>query len=145
MWDGRFTLEDRKHAYGSLLNTLFLVVPVISTTFASVWLGCPLVVHRRCIEPIFSMSNDIAYSGRMFCKTVPPSADKRFLFEQSVWFDAPGAEIGGKNHTVTAQIDPAARLMKTAGPSIPFRGKKPMRFCWCWAVTGGKGWGPRVG
>ena len=29
------------------------------------WLGMPLVVHRRCDEPMFSMCNDMAYSGRM--------------------------------------------------------------------------------
>lgn len=36
MWDGRFTIENRRLSYGTLLNTLFFVVPVISTTFASV-------------------------------------------------------------------------------------------------------------
>ncbi|MDT7510718.1 AAA domain-containing protein [Bifidobacterium sp. H6bp9] len=29
------------------------------------WLGMPLVVHRRCDEPMFSICNDMAYSGRM--------------------------------------------------------------------------------
>ncbi|MFQ9873396.1 hypothetical protein [Waltera sp.] len=31
--------------------------------------GCPLVVHRRCIEPMFSISNMISYDNRMFNKT----------------------------------------------------------------------------
>lgn len=213
MWDGRFTLGDRELSYGSLLNTLFFVVPVISTTFASIqsflegvqpgelgilvvdesgqatpqsalgalwrtrkaiivgdplqvepimttplelckrfaddndlptiyripelsvqmladaqnpyggvqqmsdeplWLGCPLVVHRRCIDPIFSMSNHVAYCGRMFCKTAPPSTDAQFLLERSVWFDIPGTEVGGKNHTVPGQIDLVARLLEKA-------------------------------
>ena len=213
MWDGLFTKEDRNIAYGSLLNTLFLVIPVISTTFASVqnfldgvqpgelgmlvidesgqatpqsalgalwrtqsaivvgdplqvepimttpielckrfaddnalpsiyripelsvqmladaqnpfggmrevdgsplWLGCPLVVHRRCIEPMFSMSNQVAYEGRMFCKTDPPSVDKRFLLEQSTWFDVNGDEVGNKNHTVPRQIEYVTSLMEKA-------------------------------
>ena len=214
MWDGRFTLADRELSYGSLLNTLFFVIPVISTTFASVhsflegiqagelgilvvdesgqatpqsalgalwrtrkaiivgdplqvepimttplelckrfaeennlpnkyripelsvqmladaqnpyggiqqiggdepmWLGCPLVVHRRCIEPIFSMSNNVAYCGRMFCKTAPPPTDGQFLLEKSIWFDVSDAEIGGKNHTVPAQIDLVAYLIDKA-------------------------------
>lgn len=29
------------------------------------WVGCPLRVHRRCDEPIFSISNSIAYGGLM--------------------------------------------------------------------------------
>ena len=36
MWDGEFNAEDRQAAYGSLLNTLQLIIPVISTSFASV-------------------------------------------------------------------------------------------------------------
>ena len=213
MWDGKFSMEDREAAYGSLLNTLFFVVPVVSNTFASVqsflegvqpgelgtlvideagqatpqsalgalwrtqkaivvgdplqvepimttplelckrfakdndllpiyrvpelsvqmladarnpygglremngeslWLGCPLVVHRRCIEPMFTMSNRIAYNGRMFSKTRPPSPETRHLLEKSIWFDVAGNEIGGKNHTVPGQIDLAARLMDKA-------------------------------
>ncbi|MCL2102110.1 MAG: AAA domain-containing protein, partial [Fibromonadales bacterium] len=213
MWEDKFTLKDREMAYGCLLNTLFFVVPVISTTFASVrsfldgiqpddlgilvvdesgqatpqsalgaiwrtqkaivvgdplqvepimttpielyqrfaddndlpsayripelsvqmladaqnpyggareinghqlWLGCPLVVHRRCIEPMFSMSNQIAYSGRMFYKTASPKSETRFLLDKSVWFDVPGKEIGSKNHTVPGQIDLVASLLTKA-------------------------------
>ena len=212
MWEGRFGDEDRKNSYGCLLNTLFYVVPVISTTFASVqtflddvkpgelgilvvdeagqatpqsalgaiwrtqkaivvgdplqvepilttplelrkrfaedynlpteyripelsvqmladaqnpyggqrdigsekiWLGCPLVVHRRCIEPMFAISNRVAYEDRMFCKTQPPSSDKRFMLEKSTWFDVSGEEVGNKNHTVNNQIDLLETLLKT--------------------------------
>ncbi|MCL2842207.1 MAG: hypothetical protein FWE28_01905 [Oscillospiraceae bacterium] len=190
MWDNKFTPQDRELAYGSLLNTLFFLVPVISTTFASIgsflegvqpgelgillivdeagqatpqsalgafwrtqkaivvgdplqvepimttplelcrrfaadndlpvsyripelsvqvladaqnpyggtqkmdgqqlWLGCPLVVHRRCIEPMFSMSNEVAYNNRMFCKTMPPKSGVHFLLDRSIWFDIAG-------------------------------------------------------
>ncbi|MBW7982585.1 DEAD/DEAH box helicase [Enterobacillus tribolii] len=30
-----------------------------------IWIGIPLWVHRRCIEPMFSLANQIAYEGRM--------------------------------------------------------------------------------
>lgn len=29
------------------------------------WIGIPLWVHRRCIEPMFSISNTLAYDGKM--------------------------------------------------------------------------------
>lgn len=29
------------------------------------WIGIPLWVHRRCIEPMFSISNELAYEGNM--------------------------------------------------------------------------------
>ncbi|MDR2590653.1 MAG: hypothetical protein LBC71_06685 [Oscillospiraceae bacterium] len=213
MWDGKFTLEDRETAYGSLLNTLFFIIPVISTTFASVstflegvqmnelgllvvdeagqatpqsalgalwrtqkavivgdplqvepimttpvelrkrfaddymiptdyrvpelsvqiladaqncygglreindkqlWLGCPLVTHRRCIEPMFSISNSVAYERRMFCKTLPPLSSNRFLLDKSTWFDVSGEEVGNKNHTVQDQIELVGNLITCA-------------------------------
>lgn len=36
LWDGKYTNEDSVNSYGELLNTLLLVIPVVSTTFASV-------------------------------------------------------------------------------------------------------------
>ncbi len=213
VWDGRFSVQDREKAYGSLLNTLFFVVPVISTTFASVqnflsgvqpgelgilvvdesgqatpqsalgalwrtqkaivvgdplqvepivttplelckrfaednalpsmykipelsvqmladarnpyggartingeqlWLGCPLVIHRRCIDPMFTMSNRVAYNGRMFCKTSSPSSNTAFILNKSVWFDVMGEEIGSKNHTVPSQVDWVVTLLEKA-------------------------------
>lgn len=213
MWDGKFTDKaDRSAAYADLLNTLLLIVPVISTTFASVqsfldgvqaeelgllvvdesgqatpqsalgalwrtrraivvgdplqvepivtipaelrkrfadeneipepyrapdlsvqiladrrnryggirvmngeelWLGCPLVVHRRCLDPMFSISNEVAYNGRMFRKTAEPSG-KRFLLPKSVWLDVKGAERGNKNHAVPEQVNVAAKLVGQA-------------------------------
>ncbi|MDA2328235.1 AAA domain-containing protein [Bacillus cereus] len=29
------------------------------------WIGMPLWVHRRCLEPMFSMANELAYGGKM--------------------------------------------------------------------------------
>lgn len=29
------------------------------------WLGAPLIVHRRCLNPMFAISNAIAYEGKM--------------------------------------------------------------------------------
>ncbi|MEN6471470.1 MAG: AAA domain-containing protein [Clostridiaceae bacterium] len=213
MWDGKFTTEDCKAAYGHLFNTLLLVIPVVSTTFASVqsflegiqpeeigllvvdeagqatpqsvlgalwrtkkaiivgdplqvepivtipnelrkrfadennipsmyrvpelsvqvladqlnsyggirnleeeklWLGCPLVVHRRCLNPMFRISNEVAYNGRMFSKTALPDREKQFLLEQSVWFDVKGVEKGNKNHVVQQQLDIVITLVEKA-------------------------------
>ncbi len=29
------------------------------------WVGCPLIVHRRCISPMYDISNEISYNGIM--------------------------------------------------------------------------------
>lgn len=209
LWDGKYTNEDCENSYGELLNTLLLVIPVVSTTFASVesflsniqqeelglliideagqatpqsalgalwrtqraiivgdplqvepvltvpkelvkrfadeynipeyyrtpevsvqmladqtneyggyrningeqiWLGCPLVVHRRCVNPMFEISNEIAYENRMFLKSLLPKESDTFIFEHSIWFDIRGRENGNKDHTVKNQIDFAEKI-----------------------------------
>lgn len=213
VWDGKFTSQQREVIYGSLLNTLFFVIPVISTTFASVqtflegiqkeelglliideagqatpqsavgaiwrtkraivvgdplqvepistvpkelckrfadqyhisglyrsqelsvqvladeqnayggwrnvsgekiWLGCPLVVHRRCVQPMFQISNEIAYNGRMIYQSAEPNPEKPFLMNRSKWYQVVGKEKGGKNHTVPEQIDLTVKLVTAA-------------------------------
>ncbi len=213
LWDGKLMKSDCEVVYGDLLNTLLLVVPVVSTTFASVqtflegiqaeelgilvvdeagqatpqsalgaiwrtqksiivgdplqvepivtipaellkrladknvmppiyrlpelsvqmladqlnpyggirnvngvnlWLGCPLVVHRRCLDPMFQISNEVAYNERMFIKTKEPDSKTKFLLSRSVWLDIKGTEKGNKNHTVAQQIDVVTKLISEA-------------------------------
>jgi len=213
MWDGKFTASDCEVSYGALLNTLLLVIPVVSTTFASVqsflegvqaeelgvlivdesgqatpqsalgalwrtqkaiivgdplqvepiinipselqkrfadeneippayrlselsvqmladqlnlyggirdrdgeklWLGCPLIIHRRCLNPMFQISNEVAYNGRMFTKTAEPNPEKKFLLHQSVWFNVKGTEKGNKNHVVQEQVEAVTKLFAQA-------------------------------
>lgn len=40
------------------------------------WVGCPLLVHRRCISPMYEISNRISYNGIMKQQTLPPSDGK---------------------------------------------------------------------
>lgn len=58
--------------------------------------GCPLVVHRRCISPMFEISNAVSYGGRMFNETLLPKSDKVFSIEKSQWVDVKGNEMGSK-------------------------------------------------
>ena len=49
------TITDRVNPYGCMLDV----------DGQDKWIGIPLWVHRRCIEPMFSISNEIAYDRRM--------------------------------------------------------------------------------
>ncbi len=71
--------------------------------------GCPLVIHRRCIAPMFDISNRISYGGRMFNQTQKQhelfnECDK-FVIKRSYWLDIVGKEIGNRNHYVAKQGD----------------------------------------
>lgn len=78
--------------------------------------GCPLVVHRRCIEPMFSISNMISYDNRMFNKTKDKEEyldiEKPFLIRESGWIDVKGAEVGKSNHFVEEQAKKVCELLE---------------------------------
>lgn len=57
-----------------------------------VWVGCPLRLHRRCDEPMFSISNTIAYGG-MMVSGKPHQA--RADLPASTWVDVRGAASEG--------------------------------------------------
>lgn len=69
-------LADKANPYGASLDF----------DGAETWIGSPLRVHRRCFEPMFSISNSIAYQGKMVFglnKTLPDKDP--WLMENSAW------------------------------------------------------------
>lgn len=62
-----------------------------STRFASRTVGVPLLVHRRCSEPMFSISNKIAYSGLMVSATVKNHSEVQEVLGPSRWIDVTGS------------------------------------------------------
>ena len=80
--------------------------------------GCPLVVHRRCIEPMFSISNQISYDRRMFNQTNQREEylkeDQPFLIKKSGWIHVEGPENGEKDHYVKNQGVKGCELLEKA-------------------------------
>jgi superfamily I DNA and/or RNA helicase len=71
-----------------------------------VWVGAPLRVHRRCAEPMFTISNAIAYGGLMVYGTAerePLSA------RESVWIHVPRA--GSEGHWIPREGDQVRKIL----------------------------------
>jgi energy-coupling factor transporter ATP-binding protein EcfA2 len=52
--------------------------------------GVPLLVHRRCSEPMFGVSNTIAYAGLMVSAKEPQPSTIRDVLGPSSWFHVQG-------------------------------------------------------
>jgi hypothetical protein len=72
------------------------------------WIGSPLRVHRRCVDPMFSIANEIAYAGKMIFfdpldpqKRLPPK-DSLDL-GSSAWVHAPGS--ASNKQAVAMQVE----------------------------------------
>ncbi|GKS88674.1 AAA domain-containing protein [Acidovorax sp. SUPP2539] len=84
------TLADRSNRYGTLMGS--------KEDGTDIWLGSPLVVHRRCINPMFQIANAIAYENRMVYGT---REDASFAATPSAWLDASNDDAQG--HWIESQ------------------------------------------
>ncbi|WP_405827557.1 AAA domain-containing protein [Streptomyces sp. NBC_00105] len=80
-------LADRSNRYGTLLPA------ELPDGGHEVWVGSPLRVHRRCDDPMFSISNAVAYDGLM----VQGTAEREPYVHRpaSSWVNVTGAEADG--------------------------------------------------
>ncbi|MDT8445816.1 MAG: C-terminal helicase domain-containing protein [bacterium] len=75
----RFSLQhlaDRVNPFGTMIRL---------GGGEDLWVGCPLRVHRRCLDPMFSLANQIAYNGHMVQQTA--SIAPLDHLPQSLWVD----------------------------------------------------------
>ncbi len=83
------TLADRVSRFGTWLQSEDSEQPI--------WVGSPLRVHRRCEQPMFSISNEIAYNGQMVYDTEEDCSSLRL----SCWIDVGAAE--SEDHWIPAE------------------------------------------
>lgn len=69
------TLSDMSNPIGTF----------IGNNEEKIWVGAPLIVHRRCVGPMFSVSNQIAYNGLMIQATEPKLSAIEQYFNHSLW------------------------------------------------------------
>ena len=102
-------VADYLSEYGGMQSGIFGVN-------ARKWVGVPLYVHNRCIEPMFSTSNRLSYGDAMLRITKNPDAGTRetFCYPVSQWINVSGSEEKDKNHFVRAQGERVLELLETA-------------------------------
>jgi hypothetical protein len=79
------------------------------------WVGAPLRVHRRCDDPMFAISNEIAYGGLMVNGT---PAREPIALPESCWFDVAGPATD--DHWIETQgkvVEDLLRILARAGMS----------------------------
>ena len=78
------------------------------------WVGCPLVIHRRCKDPMFTVANELSYGGFMINKTID-SDDPIDPCKESCWitYDASNIEASaGKDRYIQVQGQIAFELIQ---------------------------------
>lgn len=54
------------------------------------WIGCPLRIHRRCLDPMFSVANYIAYDSKMLNHRTDNTISDNYPLGKSCWYNMPG-------------------------------------------------------
>lgn len=94
-------LSDSTNIFGELLKS----------DERDIWIGSPLRVHRRCLDPMFSIANKIAYNDKMVHGLPNPHAgqEKAPILKPSCWVDL-GGKVSGKQ-TVPEQVRFASAIV----------------------------------
>ena len=78
------------------------------------WVGCPLVIHRRCKDPMFTVSNELSYGGFMINKTMNPK-EPIDPCKESCWITYDASNIvssTGKERYIQVQGEIAFELIQ---------------------------------
>lgn len=94
------TLADRANRHGMYLGK--------DGSDETVWLGSPLLVHRRCLDPMFGIANNIAYENKMVYGAGRDNGPAGI--GPSCWIDMPATHAEG--HWVEAQGRKALELVE---------------------------------
>lgn len=93
------SVADRLTKYGAY----------IKTNNGRVWTGVPLRVHHRCSEPMFSISNAVAYDNQMV--SAKPAVETGIKLPKSSWINIE-SEIFEDTHVIPMELEALDSLLK---------------------------------
>jgi len=101
----------------------------IGIQIGDTWMGLPLTEHRRCDDPMYSLSNKIAYDNIMSFRT--PKRDEINSIGESCWIDVKGScsiaqWVPDQGNTLKVLLQKLLRINNTADCFFisPFRSIK---------------------
>jgi len=113
-------LADRRNLFGAYVEQY---------DGSSLWVGSPLRVHRRCVDPMFSIANKIAYNEKMVFGPQPEeevaATRTRPLLGNSRWIDVKGEDFDDHYSPTEGQavldliVDYQRQNLSTAGDGLP--------------------------
>ena len=100
------TLADTANPYGCTIESLGVETRI----------GIPLWVHRRCLDPMFSLSNEIAYAGRMVHGNKAAHPRPHPIFSANSWIDSSahdgGASAGKERQYLPSQGELIVEMLR---------------------------------
>lgn len=114
--------QDKKISVQSFADSINVIgTTLLSSEKEEEWVGSPLIVHRRCLEPMFTISNVLSYNNTMINCTNKPKdvVSQSFIKPESKWEDVSGKEIGDKDHHVLEQAKVALSYVEEAFRRVP--------------------------
>lgn len=106
----RFGLEHRWHPVDHSAQVLADEANPLGGWIGKTWVGSPLRVHRRCSDPMFTVSNAIAYDNLMVHGDVPREV---MPLGPSRWLDLRGMP-DGEGHYIPDQGEAVLSLLRQA-------------------------------
>lgn len=103
-------LADYVNAYGG----------IIGDDAKALWVGCPLRMHRRCSNPMFDISNKIAYEENMIKESDDAPPEGHPILGVSSWISVGGSCVG--KQWVPEQGQRVLRMLsklKSTGEELP--------------------------
>ena len=108
-----YSLEDNcwsplHHSAQYLADRVTPAGTFINISGVEAWTGIPLRAHRRCHEPMFSISNTIAYNGQMV--KVTEEGESNIRAGRSCWIDVTGSQVLA-GHAVLEEIEALQEML----------------------------------